>query len=704
MNRLGKNELVVGSMLWLDPWWSAAKVEEQVRGMVSRGLRVARIFLSWSGVQPEEDRWDYSLFDGLFRQAEKYGLYITLTLSAGSVPKWARDKIENPNLRTLDNPEIWRLALRYVEETAKRYKDSAALHSWILWNEPSKATVPNAFTLPKFRRFVALAHGGDSVHLQNAYFSSVSGPEDIGALNGDGSGSLPELAPRVWGYGCKADWQRFCIEDMNRMLADIRNAILRVDTSHPTTVNPCHVGWQLLNNGQDIWSEGDLVDFLGCSCHTCSYDRPLFNRKHQHLSLVVDAIRSATNDPEEAFWLTELQAGSIVYAGVQPFTPTASDITHWLWEAFGSGAKAVVYWLYEARTSGYEGSEWGLVNQYGGDSERSLATQRVAALLRRHQDFFAALRPAKPDVYVLYSLASEHIGAMEVEVGAATHGLGDTKNVQLVRNYKMGGDSMFGAYSMAQDIGCHCGFAYEKHVTKKLPKDGVLLCGGAVCLPDNTVSDLKKWVWEGGTLIVDSIFAQKDMWGATAFSVRDDLAELFGTRMLDIHSQQEELYMDCDGSQVPGWFVSCEFDETRIEERDVLARFSDGRVAAFRHAYGKGTAIWIGTMFFQRYTACPTGEAGEFLRRLFRAPQKPAQLVNPSRSLRMKRLAGNGEEVCILLNYEEGKLARIFTDGAASFTDMETNEVFRADSPAVLSIPMKRESTRILRVSRNSAQ
>ena len=700
MRKLAKHELVIGSMLWLDPWWTESQIEEKVSGMVSRGLRVARIFLPWSNVQPEEDVWDFSLYDTLFRLAEKYGLYITLTLGAGSVPRWERRKVSNPNLATIDNPAIWQDALRYVEETARRYKDSPALHSWILWNEPSKATVPNAFTLPQFRRFVADAHKGDDVHLRERYFAAITGPDDIGKLNDDGSGSIPELLPGVWGYGCKSDWLRFCIEDMNRMLVDIRDTILRVDQSHPTTVNPCHVGWQLLYNGQDIWSEGDLVDFLGCSCHTCSYDRPLFDRKHQHLSLVVDAIRSATADPDEVFWLTELQAGSIVYAGVQPFTPKASDITHWLWEAFGSGAKAVVYWLYAARPSGYEGSEWGLVNQYGEDSDRSRASAKAAALLAENRELFETLRPAQPDVYVLYSLASEHIGALETEVGATTHGLGDTKSIQLVRNYKMGGDSMFGAYSMAQDIGCHCGFAYENHVTAKLPKYGTLLCGGAVCLPKETVPDLKEWVYQGGTLIVDSIFAQKDMWGATAFSTRDDLQEIFGTRMVDIHSQQEELFMDCDGSQVPGWFVACEFDESRIPEEDVLARFPDGRVAAFRHAYGEGTAIWIGTMFFQRYTASPSDQSCEFLRRLLPVRQKPVALVNPSKHLRMKRLTSGGGEVCILLNYGAGKLARLFCDGAASFTDLETKEVFGTECPGIVPVPMKQESTRILRVSR----
>lgn len=694
-----KNELLCGSMLWIKPWSSPEQIRSEVSDMVSRGLLVARIFLPWVDVSPAEGTWDYALFDTLFSAAEEYGLLITLTLGAGAIPPWAAAQVPEKALRTVDHPAIWENALAYVRETVLRYKDSPALHSWILWNEPSKATVPNRLTLERFREFLKTEHGGDEEHLRRA-FGGIRRFEDVGTVLPDGSGEFPLLAPRPWGYGPKMDWERFCVEDMNRLLKDIGGVIRSLDTVHPTTVNPCHVGWQLLHNGQDIWSEGELVDFLGCSCHTCSYDRPLFDRKHQHLSLVVDAIRSATSDPDEVFWLTELQGGSIVYAGVRGFTPTAADITHWLWEAYGSGAKGVVYWLYAARDAGYEAGEWGLVNQYLEPSDRSVASEETARLLYRERDFFKSLRSPVPDVFVLYSLTSMHLGALEVEVGVATHGIQKWQEMDLPRNYKLGGDAMFGAYSMAQDIGLHCGFAYEGKVTRKLPADGVLLCGGGVSLLPGTVKEIRAWVEGGGTVIVDSIFAMKDMWGLWPGDQREDAEALFGTRMTDVHSRQEDFCLDADGMSVPAWYVDCEFDESAIPAENVLARSPEGRVTAFRRACGKGQAIWIGTMFFQRYTGNPSAGAREFLRGLLPDRKKPFALVNPSEELRMKRLAGGGNEAVILLNYRDRKLARLFCERTVTFTDMMTGERFALEGPGILNVPMPRESTRVLRAER----
>lgn len=701
MEKLNKLEMITGAMLWIDKNWSHEYVEELVVGMVSRGLKVARIFM-FSDIRIAEDKWDDDIWDCLFDAAQRHGLYLTCTLCAGGVPSFIKKRYQDPVDGTIDNPEVWKEGLAYVEHIVNRYKNSPALHSWILWNEPSKETTPNRYTIPRFREYLRRVHNDDINLLKYRYCDhyTIQSFDDIGMIYEDGTGELPELAPG-FSYNGKTDWNRFCIDDMNRLLEDIKRVVRENDPDTPITVNPCHVGWQLSYNGQDIWTEGEMVDFLGCSCHTCSYDRPLFDRKHQHLSLVVDAVRSATTDPEDVFWLTELQAGSIVYAGIRGFTPTGGDITHWLWEAFGSGARAVVYWLYSARESGYEGAEWGLVSQYEEDTERSIANAKVAAFLEENRDLFRSLFSPKPDVHILYSLCSEHLGTTESVAGKDIHGIPEYKSMDNARNYKLGGDGMFGAYSMAQDIGLHTGFVYENKISEMIPEDGILLCGNAYSLPECAVDDLQSFVSGGGTLIVDGLFALKDPWSKTAKDWRDKVSEIFGTRMVDIKSQQEPLTLDADGMDVPGWYVRCQFEEEKIAEEDVLARFPDGHVAAFRHRYGKGQAIWIGTLFFQKYTGSPSESACEFLRSILPQIHKPLCLQNPGKHLRLKRLVGDGEEVAVLLNYEDRKLARVFADTACTFTDMQTGEVFTLAGPGIACIPMPRESTRVLRVERS---
>jgi hypothetical protein len=84
---------------------------------------------------------------------------------------------------------------------------------------------------------------------------------------------------------------------------------------------------------------------------------------------------------------------------------------------------------------------------------------------------------------------------------------------------------------------------------------------------------------------------------------------------------------------------------------EVLARDSMGYPVVIKNIYGKGTAIRIGTTFFQRYVTKPLEKNLNYLRDLL--PQKlftGVRLNNHGSELRLREMVSGKKRIFILLN------------------------------------------------------
>jgi len=209
---------IIGSELWIKTWMSDGEVEELVSGMMKTGLKVARVFIMWTEVEPRRGEWDFSSYDRLFRLSAKHGLEITLTLCALYPPPWLEREIGNPNLADPDNPLVIERSGEYTRRVVERYKDAPALHSWILQNEPGNGRFdkPNEYSLKSFREYLKKAYGGDLSLLNKYHDETYRSFDEIGAINPDGSGVLRCISERNWIYAGKMDWYRFCCARLDR--------------------------------------------------------------------------------------------------------------------------------------------------------------------------------------------------------------------------------------------------------------------------------------------------------------------------------------------------------------------------------------------------------------------------------------------------------------------------------------------------------
>ena len=696
------SNVILGSELWIKTWMTDEEVDNLVSGMVNTGLKVARVFIFWTEVEPRRDEWDFSSYDRLFSISEKRGLQITLTLCALYPPSWLEYEIANANLVDHDNPLIQSKSSEYTRRVVERYKNAPALHSWILQNEPGNGRFdkPNEYSIKSFREYLKAEYGNDIKLINKYHDEAYRSFDDIGVINADGSGILRCISEKNWIYAGKMDWYRFCCARIDRQLKKVQDIIKQYDNDHPTSVNPCNIVWQSAGCGQDVFSEGELVDFMGCSAHVAWMNRQLKERNNQYVALINEVTKAASTHPKGYYWITELQAGTIIFAGTRPFTPTADELTHWLWESIGAGAKGVVYWLYAARESGFEGMEWGLTNQLIGESDRSAASKAVSDFVYANQDFFDTLIAPNRDAYVLFSHNTQFLGSIE-------GGWVDPNNSSPLnpRNKGLGGDGMAGAFNMLCDLGWSPGIVYEKKICKMMPENGILIAPSTYSLDNASISELESFVNSGGTLICDSFFACKNGWGRTEPANFEAQRRMFGGCVADIQSRfmDEPMPITAEIGVFDGWYLKIILENSAYDNARILARFADGRPAVIERTYGKGRIVYIATIFFQRYFNDPMQDHLNFFASIL--PDRPAtaiNLLNPGAHMRMKILISEngGDGMMVLLNHKKSGYAKLLFSKDITLTDMTNGEIISCASGKTLRIPMGEMQVKIFKTSR----
>ena len=323
-----KDELLLGSQLWLHKHDSDETLAAQIDAMLDAGLTLTRIFIPWSDVETGRDERDWDLYDRLFRVCEPRGMLLTVTLSCLGAPRWFERSLKGRVPTRADEDALGALRAGHVRETARRYAPSAALHSWILANEP-RITIPvTEASLTRFREYLTNVHKHNPGLFSRLY--KCGGPDEVGEILPDGKAKLDFGR---WDFAAKVDWAGFETARLNGLLADISSALREIDKKHPTTVNPDNITQASpYMEGRDLWAFGGGTDFLGLSCHVSWHSTRFSSEKiHQSVGMFCDMTRSATGRGganaraagdlapscrDEYFHVTELQAGTNYFSGL----------------------------------------------------------------------------------------------------------------------------------------------------------------------------------------------------------------------------------------------------------------------------------------------------------------------------------------------------------------------------------------------------
>lgn len=630
----------IGSQLFINRGNSPAQIRQWVRQMSDAGLLLIRLFVFQDTVHPEKDRWEWGQIDGVFEEAETLGMGIIPTLCAQTPPGWKQVAPHNQALCDLEDPVLWGMGLDYIRRVVSRYGQHAALDSWILWNEAGVFPPMNAAILAKLRSFMEILYAEDPKNFNKIYYPQISSFAELDYYHlGLIEGPTGPVSSQIG----KLDWLRFCVAYLMSKLSEIQAEIRQLDTLHPIHVNPHALATVGFMAGQSIWSQGRLCDFLGASAHPVHHSTRFPRHKlTESIGYFSTLMRSATGHPERKFWLTELQGGMALYSGGFPRTPTAAEIYEWLWEGIGNGAEAIIFWCFNVRDEGAEGGEWGLLDFAGNPSPRLQATTQVVEQLKRHAPLFAATRPAKARVKILYSEAVIRLGYVSGEKS------GDPQNP---RNDQLANDALCGAYALLSDAG----FAVDM-IDEVLLREGtwmaetdLLVLPGCFALEAGAAEACRKFQNQGGFIIADGMPGWKNERGQVDPVHAETWSGILGAALQDVEADDRAFALHFQGEiEIPGWLFRAVLRPDSGSE--ILASWADERAGVICSA----NSLWIGTRFFQRYFVKRETAALQWLGGfLCQKWQEPLRLQEMNPDLRLHRLDHPGGGLFVLIHSGE---------------------------------------------------
>lgn len=625
-----------GSHLFVNPEDGPQWLRERIKVLAEAEFRLIRLFLPWGQLEPRPGMWQWSPFDEIFDEAAARGMKIVATLMSVSPPGWAGFTGGLQDVADLDDEVFFIRSLAHVQSVVRHFKDHPALDSWILWNEPCREIRPDQPNAVRaFQRYLKKAYAGDidaynAVHYRPAAAFELIDPLGKGAYE-TGFGS----------HRAKIEWLEFTVENLQEKLEAIAREVRRFDAGHPIHVNPHRVSQCLAEAGQSIWREADIVDFVGCSAHPAWHSVRFPRQRYaDSVAMFADLMRSATKAPDGYFWTTELQGGTTLLSAFESLAPTPAEARVWLWQSVAAGAKAVVYWCANARTDGYEAGEWDLLDFNGKASPRLEAIARTIRDLAPHRPWLDAATPPQPEIGIVVSEESMVLDLVE----------GHGEDPANPRNRQKGADAVAGAYLMAADLSLETAF-YDLRRLRATPVDllpFILVLPSLAVMDAETIEFLYSLAASGRLIVGDGFFAWKDRHGRLASSLWPKAAKLWGAECVGYEAIDACHCTTEDGPSLPGWFARSLFETKKAE---IVATWEDGSPAHLRNPIGKGGAYRIGTHFFQRYFSAAEPVALTWFRQLIEAYRAPApRLLNPSSSLRLRRLATVHGEIGVLIN------------------------------------------------------
>ncbi len=557
----------LGAEFFLNRTETRDSVFHHFRRMAETGLSIARIFTLWDQVEREQGKWDFSGYDWIYDAAAQNGILIANTLCSEDPPGYLAQANFYHAWKDLSNPALRPLSEIYLEKIVNRYRNHPAHGVWLLQNEPGISSSNEPYVLAEFARWLERKYGTVD-KLNQVWYTRLRSFSDARAPEDPRSGGWSD-------YPSNLDWRRFRCDHLADQLRWIHS---QIDKHHPGALTHCNPPG-LTNNmpasGRDMWRLKPTVHFLGASMHAAwnfgMFPRPDFGLAYAYCC---DLIRSVS--APAPWWVTELQAGPTVFTGNRPLNPTSAEVTRWLWDGLGNGARGIVYWLWHPRTEGNEAGEWALAGPSGEPTARTRATQSVASVLNRHQDFFQHAQPVPARAAILYDT--------------------DALLLYAVDGWRRPTDEI-----MTSLMGCHKAL-HRAHVPVDFINTSELESGQAAlyavlylpycyALSSKSAAAIREFVRRGGTIWADGLVCWKDEQGTTKQFPPGPLSDVFGFTVEDIQAAWEPFALTGSGDTA-GELWRCQLPQ---ETSGATLRGPDGRPVAVEHRFGQGRAIYYAT-------------------------------------------------------------------------------------------------------------
>lgn len=591
----------IGAQVIIEPGQTDEEIELWFKRLNENGMTLCRIRMFEEYMRDSNGSWDFTLFDKAFVAAEKYGIKIF----AGLFPSMPGNSIGGFKFPLSNEHE--KQIREYIYQLVNHYKQFDALYGWVLINEPGTGGhLPETdYTRTKFEEWKENC----SVPLNKSKGYTL--------LKGFHS-------------------SKFLVDYNTWYIGWLSDEITKYDMGHELHVNNHQIFENIAEYNFPAWRPH--LTSLGASAHP-SWHFGYFDRSQYTMALSANCniIRSgAGNLP---FILTELQGGNNTYTGMEPFCPTAEEITQWLWTTIATGAESIIFWSLNPRSIGEEAGEWALLDFLNAPSDRLWASAKVSKCIGSNKKLFSDLKPVNYGIYILYNRESLWI---EKETGYGNGNDFEGRQAGGVIKSALAYYETLSENGVVPNIGEFAEFDWSRE-----DYSGVsVILANTISIPMLYQDSIRNFVKNGGTILAEGLTGFYDENMLSQFNTGFPLADVFGATLKEIKCIPGDFTIDING-HIP---VHLWKGGIHNISADIIAK-EDNSIIAIRHQYGKGKVVWIPSLLgMGAWRSHNNKPLSDFLLKEIHIPSNAIRLEEPQKGIFMQTSKNDSSYISVVVN------------------------------------------------------
>lgn len=572
--------------------WDESQWERDLKQMHELGFEFTHFAeFAWAQLEPQEGVYDFSWLDRAVALAAKYDLKVVMCTSTATPPVWLSRKYPEILLKSEDgivqdhgarqhasfaSPVYRKLAYRMIEELARHYGNDSRIIGWQLDNEPAVQFDYNQAAEEAFREFLKEKYHHNIQELNaawgTAFWSEVySQFEEI---------TLPKTAQMFMNHHQILDYRRFAAKQTNDFLNEQCRLIKKyaknqwVTTNYIPDYDKGHIG-----GSKDL-------DFVSYTRYMVYGDNEGIGRRGYRVGnpLRIAMANDFFRPVNGTYGVMELQPGQVNWGSINP-QPLPGAVRLWLWSVFAGGSDFICTYRYRQPLYGTEQYHYGIVGTDGvtvtpGGREYEQFMKEIRSLRKDYRP-----KEDKPETYLKRKTAilwnPENYWSIDRQKQNATW-----NTFAHVDKY----------YRILKSYAAPVDFISEEKDFSQYP---VMIVPAYQLADKELVARWKKYVEEGGNLVLTCRTAQKDRFGRLPEAPFGSMIdELTGNHIefYDLLLPQDPGQVKMDG-KVYTWNTWGEILQPGASN-EVWAtytnEFYEGKPAVTFRKLGKGSVTYIG--------------------------------------------------------------------------------------------------------------
>jgi beta-galactosidase len=560
---------------WYPDHWPRERWARDVQLMREAGIECIRWGEgSWTSMQPEPRRWDWSLVDEVLELCQRNGLGVILGTPTYAAPAWLEEAHPEIIARREHGAPWYRHSRRYYDYTqpayreacdaivsalAQRYAKDERVWAWQLDNEMwcHLGELWGDSARGAFQRWLARKHG-DIRALNQAWGLAFWSNQ----LDHFGQADLPGPTTAYLNHHQCADYRHFLSDLAIEFLARQRAQILASDPA-ALVLHNCPFGpldrAQLLE-GLDIYGHDHYPHFA-----RAPEERPAMGLNYGRFRAHAKRL-----------WVVEQQASQVGQTSYRLPAAAPGELGVTALQSIAHGCNLLAWFRWRSFPAAQETNWGGLLPHWGEPGRQYREAQALIAALAPHAALIASTSP----VVAVARLASyRQQVAAEVEPWIGEHIGHIESGRRALRRLGLNEDTLRPA-----DL--------ERSIEAAVEGSdyAVALLPLAVALDDHEIQSLERWVRAGGLLVIGPLAGHRDirLQGPWVAEPPGALAALTGTSNAETTTLAEPARVRCrrTGASVDATRYA-EILEARAPDTEVLAEHALGWFAGSPAVVGR---------------------------------------------------------------------------------------------------------------------